>query len=96
MSSGTHDQNWYITAHGVTTAFDGPVVPDVNINECTSRYSGPSGASACGVAAGEERGAARLVEHDDLLQRGELAGHRVHRVGVLGRDHDRGDVGEVE
>ena len=29
-------------AHGVMTAFDGPVVPDVNISEWMSRYSGPS------------------------------------------------------
>ena len=40
-SSGTHDQNWYITAHGVMTALDGPVVPDVNMSEWMSRYSGP-------------------------------------------------------
>src|SRR4029079_1602236 len=45
-SSGTHDQNWYITAHGVTTAFDGPVVPDVNMSEWMSRYSGPGHAGA--------------------------------------------------
>src|SRR4051812_9404486 len=45
-SSGTHDQNWYITAHGVITAFEGPVVPDVNISEWMSRYSGPGHAES--------------------------------------------------
>src|SRR6476659_4476544 len=50
-SSGTHDQNWYITAHGVMTAFDGPVVPDVNISECTSRYCGPTRSTLPGTPA---------------------------------------------
>src|SRR6476659_6361451 len=49
-SSGTHDQNWYITAQGVITAFDGPVVPDVNMSEWMSRYSGPGHTESVGAS----------------------------------------------
>lgn len=41
MSSGTHDQFWYTTAHGVIT-IHAPVVPDVNISAAVSRSRGPT------------------------------------------------------
>src|SRR5262245_34688517 len=40
-SRGTHDHIWNTPAHGTTTAFDGPVVPDVSNSVLIVWYSGP-------------------------------------------------------
>ena len=51
MSSGTHDHIWYVSPHGLMTALDGPVVPEVNSSVETSVTSGPSKSVSGSVAA---------------------------------------------
>ncbi len=100
-----------MSAHGVMTAFDGPVVPDVNISEWMSRYSGPSksGGPAAWNAVAPARNSSRCttrgrnprrhvgaVEHDDRVQVGQVVGDCAHRIEELGRDHEHGDVGVGE
>src|SRR5262245_10982568 len=50
-SSGTHDHIWKTPAHGTTTAFDGPVVPDVSSSVLIVWYSGPGSPTAGSTSA---------------------------------------------
>src|SRR6185369_6268626 len=50
-SSGTHDHIWNTPAHGTTTAFDGPVVPEVRSSVLIVWYSGPVSPTAGSTSA---------------------------------------------
>ena len=94
-SSGTHDQNWYITAHGVITALDGPVVPDVNMSEWMSRYSGPGHAVSVDTSRSGGEEVVGVDDHDSL-QLGHVGLHIRDPIDVLGGGQQGGGVGVVD